>query len=55
MFTTRISIFITVLSYVLFGNQITAEKVNALSFFTHVLSNDGDKMLGIVKRPSTSF
>jgi len=40
---------------VLFGHQITAEKVNASSFFTHVLSNDCDKMLGIVKRSSTSF
>jgi len=55
MFTTRISIFITVLSYVLFGYQITAEKVNALSFFTHMLSNDGDKMLGNLKRSSTGF
>jgi len=55
MFTTRISIFVTILSYVLFGYQITAEKVNALSFLTHVLSNDGDKILGIVKRSSISF
>jgi len=40
---------------VLFGYQITAEKVNTLSFFTRVLNNVGDKMLDIVKRSSTIF
>jgi ATP-binding cassette subfamily C (CFTR/MRP) protein 4 len=39
MFTTRISIFITVLSYVLFGYQITAEKVFVLVSFYQILRN----------------
>lgn len=39
MFTTRISIFITVLSYVLLGNQITAEKVFVMVSFYNILRN----------------
>ncbi|GFG33086.1 hypothetical protein Cfor_12110, partial [Coptotermes formosanus] len=37
MFTTRVSTFVTVLSYVLFGYQITAEKVFVLVSFYQLL------------------
>ncbi|GLV41664.1 uncharacterized protein CBL_06893 [Carabus blaptoides fortunei] len=37
MFTTRISIFASVLAYVLFGNYITAEKVFVLTSYYNIL------------------
>lgn len=37
MFTTRISIFISVLAYVLFGNNITAEQVFVLTSYYNIL------------------
>jgi ATP-binding cassette subfamily C (CFTR/MRP) protein 4 len=37
MFTTRMSIFASILAYVLFGNEITAEKVFVLTSFYNIL------------------
>lgn len=37
MFTTRFAIFLTVVSYVLMGNQITAEKVFVITSFYQIL------------------
>lgn len=37
MFSTRISIFISVLAYVLFGNDITAEKVFVITSYYNIL------------------
>lgn len=37
MFSTRLSLFITVLAYVLYGNQITAETVFMLTAYYNIL------------------
>ncbi|XP_076634046.1 putative multidrug resistance-associated protein lethal(2)03659 [Colletes latitarsis] len=37
IFTTRISLFITILAYVLYGNKITAEKVFMLTAYYNIL------------------